>query len=426
MMREVIDVVNLSELGEYLDDVVRRFYGAARLLLLPAVVNTRIINCDLLHRFCCDDSLLTINYRVGGIMIINAKLGSLSKGFVPCAIDPRRMPPLRRFINSGIFCITSGSLIVNHWDDYLRLIEVSSITKGVLTALKALSECGVFSVGSLSRCLGIDPNDTYYLLLIARFLYPAILELILPNGVTINSILRELGVGTVVNVEELMRRLLINNVDKVIISPSPLINDIAITLPRARFRRQRRLRIHAPGIGVNPVMFGDGFVSIRSTITRYSIPTLLDFVNFRNAVVADVGCGFGVKGTYGIRRGASFVILIDIDERVLRLRRSGWAVDLVVADARKLPLRDSSVDVAILWNVINFIREKDDVINEVKRTCRGEVAFSVYNAANAYWYYTYEDFVRDVLMIGRPRIIKRVGKAQYQAIVRVDYDKHKD
>lgn len=163
---------------------------------------------------------------------------------------------------------------------------------------------------------------------------------------------------------------------------------------------------------------------IRSGSSKYSVPSILNLVNFNNAVVADIGCGFGVKGgTYGLRRGASFVILIDIDEDVLRLRRSGWAVDRVVADARRLPLRDYSIDVAIFWNVINFIRDKESSINEVKRVSRREVVFSAYNAINAYWNYDYENFMIDALKLGRPVIIRRVSNTQFQAVVRVAHDK---
>jgi hypothetical protein len=424
MKAELMGVVSLGELGEYLDSVVNNFYGAARLLLLPAIMNIRVISCESLRRFCCDGYSFTVNYSVGGIAIVRAELGSLRRGFVPCAVDTHRMPPLRRFVESGILHIVNGSLMVNYWDDYLKLIESTSTTRGILTVLQALSECGVFSVGSLSRCLGLEPDVTYYLLLMARILYPAVLELIMPNGKTINSMLRELDVSTVIDADEVMGRLLSVRADEVIISPSPIINNILIALPKVRPRR-KHTSVGVSGRGVNTVSFGDGFVSVRSAITRHSIPTLLDLVNFRG-VVADIGCGFGIKGTYGLRRGASYVILMDIDERVLRLRRSGWAVDLIVADARKLPLRDSSIDVTILWNVVNFVREKYDVISEVRRVCRGEVAFSVYNAANAYWEYTYEDFLGDVLMIGRPRIVRRVGGTQYQAIVRVGYGEHKD
>ncbi len=94
-----------------------------------------------------------------------------------------------------------------------------------------------------------------------------------------------------------------------------------------------------------------------------------------------------------------------------------------MADARRLPLRDSSIDVVILWNVINFIRDKEVAINEVKRVSRREVAFSVYNAINAHWSYDYEAFMIDALRLGRPIIIRRVSNTQFQAIMRVNHDK---
>jgi len=428
MLDKTVNVVNLGELGKYLDDVVTKLYGASRLLLLPAILNTRVVNCNLLRKFCCDGSLLALNYKVGGVTVVRAELGSLSSGFVPCAVDARRMPPLRKFIDTGVLRIVNGSLIVDDWDDYLMLIDSTSTVKGILTVLQALSECRVYSVASLSRCLGLNPEDAFNLLFMVRMLYPAILELIMPNGSTINSILRRMDIGAVVKLSELAAKLPSSGIEEVIISPSELVNELNIALPRRRFKSRRRWLYGSSPLrtGVGLTRAGDGFVSVRSAITRYAIPSILDLVNFRGAVVADVGCGFGVKGAYGIRHGASFVVLIDIDEGVLRLRRSGLVVDLVVADARMLPLRKSSIDVVVLWNVINFIREKGSIINEVKRVCRNEVVFSVYNATNAYWRYTYEDFLSEVLMIGRPRVIKRVSRVQYQAIVRVSHDKRKD
>ncbi len=94
-----------------------------------------------------------------------------------------------------------------------------------------------------------------------------------------------------------------------------------------------------------------------------------------------------------------------------------------MADARRLPLRDYSIDVAIFWNVINFIRDKESSINEVKRVSRREVVFSAYNAINAYWNYDYENFMIDALKLGRPVIIRRVSNTQFQAVVRVAHDK---
>ncbi len=67
---EMQSVISLNGLGKYLDEVIKRFYGAGRLLLLPALLGIRSIDCDLLDVFCCDSSLLTINYRVGDLAVI--------------------------------------------------------------------------------------------------------------------------------------------------------------------------------------------------------------------------------------------------------------------------------------------------------------------------------------------------------------------
>lgn len=159
---------------------------------------------------------------------------------------------------------------------------------------------------------------------------------------------------------------------------------------------------------------------VRSSTTRHTVPSLLTQVDFRGAVVADIGCGYGTKGFYGLKRGASYAVLIDVDGRVIRRIGNGVAVDRVIADARLLPLRDSSIDIAIFWNVINFIKEKDQAINEVKRMCRRITLFSTYNAMRAYWHYDEQSFAREAMRMGKPITIRKVNGKQMQAIVVVN------
>jgi len=94
---------------------------------------------------------------------------------------------------------------------------------------------------------------------------------------------------------------------------------------------------------------------VRSHTARYSIPTLLAHADFKDAVVADVGSGFGTKGAASLRWGAKYVVLLDIDVEVLKSRGNGLLIDKVVADAHMLPLRTKSIDVAVFWNVLNFL-----------------------------------------------------------------------
>ena len=409
-----LSIVRLTGLGGYLDSVINGFYGASRLLLLPTITGMSRVNCELLRNFCCSDGLLTVNYRVvGRVAVVKASLGSIMKNEVPCIVDTHRMPPLARFVDSGVVSVKGNSLIINNWSDYMRVVESSKEASTILELVSALKHCNVYMVNSLSRCLRVDEDEVLRALIILRMLYPALIEVILANDLTINSMLRELGIGRLLSIDELFKVLMAGNAGEAIAVPSNLLRMPAPSL--ATKPRLRRYPLRGRSVG------GD-FVVVRSSTSKYSIPSILNLVDFNNAIVADIGCGFGIKGTYGIRHGASFVILIDIDEGVLRLRRSGWAVDRVVADARRLPLRDSSVDVVIFWNVVNFIKDKESSINEVKRICRREAVISVYNAVNAYWNYDYKEFIAELLKIGRPIVIKRAGNTQFQAIVRVSHD----
>jgi len=157
---------------------------------------------------------------------------------------------------------------------------------------------------------------------------------------------------------------------------------------------------------------------VRGFVARYSIPRLLHLVDFRDAVVADIGCGYGTKGAFGIRNGARHVVLLDIDEKVLRERGNGLLIDKVVADAHALPIRDKAIDVSIFWNVLPFLKDEEKVLNEVKRITRREVAVSVYNAVSAFRRYSYADFLEIVLRLGKPKAIRKIGRNQFQAVVR--------
>jgi SAM-dependent methyltransferase len=157
---------------------------------------------------------------------------------------------------------------------------------------------------------------------------------------------------------------------------------------------------------------------VRGLVAKYSIPQLLHLVDFRDAVVADIGCGYGTKGAFGIRHGARHVVLLDIDEKVLRERGNGLLIDKVVADAHMLPIREKAIDVSIFWNVLPFLKDGEKAVNEIKRITRREVAVSVYNAASAFRRYSFADFLEIVLRLGKPKAIRRIGRNQFQAIVR--------
>ncbi len=180
----------------------------------------------MLGSFCCGDGLLTVNYRVvGKVSIVRAVLGSITRHEVPCMIDVRRMPPLARFVEGGgVASVKGDSLIINYWGgDYMKILESSEEASTILELINALRRCDAYTVSSLSRCMRIDENELLRALIILRMLYPALIEVVLPNGLTINSRLRELGIGKLLSVDELFSALMINDVGNTVVVPSTLL-----------------------------------------------------------------------------------------------------------------------------------------------------------------------------------------------------------
>ncbi|MGC8584385.1 MAG: class I SAM-dependent methyltransferase, partial [Thermoproteus sp.] len=297
--------------------------GAARLLLLPLF--SYDISCEALSGLV---GRRTVNFKTDRyFVVVGGGVGILREGRVPCALDVRRMPPLKRYIEAGFLT-----------RDFRKgpgypLIELGF---NVLVLAYFSAKFCPGDIYSVARCAGLDVERAKWAVAALRTLYPSLLEVY--RGVGFEEKLGEAG--------RLIRR-------------EDYWADLYYFVEgghiSAGYRAQRRLRL------------------VRSYAARYAIPPILDLVDFRDAVVADIGCGYGTKGAYGIRRGARSVVLIDIDEGVLRERGNGLLIDKVVADAHLLPLRDRGIDVAILWNVLQFLADEAKAIEEVRRVVRREV-----------------------------------------------------
>ncbi|WP_243665671.1 hypothetical protein [Vulcanisaeta sp. JCM 16159] len=290
---EFNNVVSLTGLGDYLDSMIRGFYGASRLLLLPAITGINKVNCELLNSFCCSDGLLTVNYRViGRVSIVRAVLGSIVRNEVPCMIDVRRMPPLSRFVEGGFASIKGNSLIINYWGDYMKILESSEEASIILELLSALRRCGAYTVNSLSRCMGVDEDDVLRALIILRMLYPALIEVVLPNGSTMNSKLGEFGIGKLLSVDELFNALVVNDSGNAVVVPSPLLKVLSHisprTRPRSRIREQSKL-----------VVNGD-IVVVRSGSSKYSIPSILTSLISIMPLSRILAVGLALRGLMGL------------------------------------------------------------------------------------------------------------------------------
>jgi SAM-dependent methyltransferase len=110
------------------------------------------------------------------------------------------------------------------------------------------------------------------------------------------------------------------------------------------------------------------FVGMRS-IAR---SLMSDFPRFRRAV--DIGCGSG--GNLELLRSvADEVLALDLSPRALaytrdRIREGAAPTGLAAGDAQRLPLRDRSVDLAWLFNVIEHLPDDRAAARELARVLR--------------------------------------------------------
>lgn len=92
----------------------------------------------------------------------------------------------------------------------------------------------------------------------------------------------------------------------------------------------------------------------------------------RQPIVADIGGGRGKKTSF-VAQSNAYVVLHDINYyQEFRKITSfyGYNVDIIIADAQYLPLRDNAIDVAILWNLLMFVNDDKQVISRVASSLR--------------------------------------------------------
>jgi ubiquinone/menaquinone biosynthesis C-methylase UbiE len=84
----------------------------------------------------------------------------------------------------------------------------------------------------------------------------------------------------------------------------------------------------------------------------------------------DIGCGPGNSATH-LRDKVPWVVALDPARSMLRrARRRDARLALVCADARRLPLRDGSVDAVTLHSVLYLLRDRAAALAEIARVLR--------------------------------------------------------
>jgi ubiquinone/menaquinone biosynthesis C-methylase UbiE len=97
--------------------------------------------------------------------------------------------------------------------------------------------------------------------------------------------------------------------------------------------------------------------------------------SLRGATVLEVGCGPGRGAEYALRSGATSVLALDADPRMVRVatrRLKPWAehARVAVGDATDTGLPDASVDVAIELQVLHHVVDWQAAVAELSRVLR--------------------------------------------------------
>jgi ubiquinone/menaquinone biosynthesis C-methylase UbiE len=107
-------------------------------------------------------------------------------------------------------------------------------------------------------------------------------------------------------------------------------------------------------------------------LTRLESTFILKTTNLsrKNLTVLDVGAEAGRFSTFAADNHAT-VVSIDIDSYSLkRLKAKNRQVNIIQADARKIPLKDGVLDVAFMVEVLDYIPELDISLIECNRTLK--------------------------------------------------------
>lgn len=96
--------------------------------------------------------------------------------------------------------------------------------------------------------------------------------------------------------------------------------------------------------------------------------------------ILDIGCGNGRHMIFPASVG------LDIDPRAVAMAREKGPV--VLGDAHHLPFR-RVFDIALLWSVLNFVEDPNQVYKEANRVATQDPVYSLVNyAKNARWIIT--------------------------------------
>jgi 2-polyprenyl-3-methyl-5-hydroxy-6-metoxy-1,4-benzoquinol methylase len=90
-------------------------------------------------------------------------------------------------------------------------------------------------------------------------------------------------------------------------------------------------------------------------------------------IVLDCGCGYGYGSKYLADSGAAYVVGVDRDRKSIRIGKNSYGatnLDLLIADASHLPVREAAFDMVASLEVIEHVKKCEDYLAEIKRVLK--------------------------------------------------------
>jgi len=93
----------------------------------------------------------------------------------------------------------------------------------------------------------------------------------------------------------------------------------------------------------------------------------LEIIGVKDKAVLDLGCGDGRHARLIKEMGASHVVGVDVNERMVELAKSKTGesdgVSFAVADGRDIPVEDNSTDIVFSNFVIHYFANAGEIFN---------------------------------------------------------------
>lgn len=122
-----------------------------------------------------------------------------------------------------------------------------------------------------------------------------------------------------------------------------------------------------------------------TVLRRIALNRIFDRLPIEGLTVLDLGGRDAVVAREFIQRGARRVCVIDLDQGSLCTGSEIAQVKRIRGDARLVPLADDSVDIALCLDMIEHVKEDDQVVREVGRVLKEDGVLLLTTPMSTFW-----------------------------------------